>query len=291
MSFITKYKFVILVLVLIPIALGVACYYSVPFFNEAGSSAWLSFWGGYIGSSIMAAVTLYVLDRQLIQNQEENLQNRNNNITENKANRELSEKFRSQEIEIKWFEDLKRVSSSLYSAFNSNDVIVVSDMNPLSDDFHYRVTQLLTRMNEAYFNFQLTVNYNNNVNYSHETVRIQYFVNQYLSLLADMDSLHIYGIILQEGLSNIDSTKEEFDTRFKGFILKHKKTIEFPEIKENRVWDLLIDNRFDNIEYISEVLSILRKRVDNFPMIEIGNSLTDLVQLEYKKITAYNGTK
>lgn len=74
-TFITKYKFIILGLILIPIILGVACYFSVPFFNEAGSSAWLSFWGGYIGSTIMAGVTLYVLDKQLIQNHKENLCN------------------------------------------------------------------------------------------------------------------------------------------------------------------------------------------------------------------------
>lgn len=74
-TFITKYKFIILGLILIPIILGVACYFSVPFFNEAGSSAWLGFWGGYIGSIIMAGVTLYVLDKQLIQNHKENLCN------------------------------------------------------------------------------------------------------------------------------------------------------------------------------------------------------------------------
>lgn len=74
-TFISKYKFIILGLILIPILLGIACYFSVPFFNEAGSSAWLSFWGGYIGSTIMAGVTLYVLDKQLIQNHKENLCN------------------------------------------------------------------------------------------------------------------------------------------------------------------------------------------------------------------------
>ena len=73
--FVTKYKLIVLALILIPIVLGVTCYFSVPFFNVAGSSAWLSFWGGYIGSTIMAGVTLYVLDRQLAQNHKENLCN------------------------------------------------------------------------------------------------------------------------------------------------------------------------------------------------------------------------
>lgn len=74
-TFVTKYKFIIFGLIFIPILLGVACYFSVPFFNEAGSSGWLSFWGGYLGSTIMAGITLYVLDKQLAQNHKENLCN------------------------------------------------------------------------------------------------------------------------------------------------------------------------------------------------------------------------
>lgn len=76
-EYIRKYKAIIITLILIPIVLSVACYYSIPFFNEAGSSAWLSFWGGYIGSTVMAGVTLYVLHAQLEQNHLENQQNRN----------------------------------------------------------------------------------------------------------------------------------------------------------------------------------------------------------------------
>lgn len=75
-DFIKKYKWIIITLILIPVALSIACYFSVPFFNEAGSSAWLSFWGGYIGSTIMAGVTLYVLHAQLKQNHQENEKNR-----------------------------------------------------------------------------------------------------------------------------------------------------------------------------------------------------------------------
>lgn len=76
-GFIKKYKLIIIILILIPVVLSIACYFSVPFFNEAGSSAWLGFWGGYIGSTIMAGVTLYVLHAQLEQNHLENQENRN----------------------------------------------------------------------------------------------------------------------------------------------------------------------------------------------------------------------
>ncbi len=74
-SFFHKYKLVIMTLICIPLLLSVACYFSVPYFNQAGSSAWLSFWGGYLGSVIMAGITLFVLNKQLAQNHKENLCN------------------------------------------------------------------------------------------------------------------------------------------------------------------------------------------------------------------------
>ena len=288
---IKKYWWLICLLISIPLILSVCCYFSLPFFNEAGSAAWLGFWGGYLGSTIMAGVTLYVLDRQLKQNQNENSQNRANNDIQNESNRNLSEKLRLQEIEIKWFEDLKQASSLLYSAFNSNDVVIVSDMAPLSDEFHGEISRLLTRMNQAFFNFHLVVSYHNGITNLHELNIIQRYVNEYLSLLSDMDSLHIYGKVLQKGLEDIDLTKEEFDLRYKEFILNHKKNMEIPEISENRVWDLLINNRFDRIEYINEVLNILRKRIDNFPMINVGDAISKLIKSEYKKIKEYNGAE
>lgn len=57
-TFLRKYKALAITFVTIPLILNVACYFSIPFFNNAGSSAWLSFWGSYLGSTIMAGVTL-----------------------------------------------------------------------------------------------------------------------------------------------------------------------------------------------------------------------------------------
>lgn len=291
--FLRKYKIVIGIFVSIPLLLSVACYFSIPYFNNAGSAAWLGFWGGYLGSAIMAGVTLYVLDKQLSQNHEENDKNRKDNITENKSNRALSSNLRLQEIEIRWFEDLKLACIKLYSAFNNDDVVLVSDLDPLTEQFNEKVSQMLTRMNETYFNFQLVVNYHKNIANKEEVMKIQHYVKEYLSLLSDMNSLFVYGLVLKDGLNNIDLTPEELNSQYRGYILKHKKNMEIPEIKENRIWDLLIDDRFDKIEYLSEVLGILRKRIDHFHMVKVGTSITELVKAEYKKANGIilNGTE
>lgn len=254
----------------------------LPIVGDSGE--WLTFFGSFIGSAIMAGITLYVLQEQLQQNQDENRQNRDDNRTENESNRLQSQKFRLQEIELKWFDDLKQVCSKLYSAFSSNEVVIASDLDPLSDSFHDEVTRLINRMNEAYFNFQLVVNYHNNIVNIAETNNIQHLVEEYLALLSDMQGLHIYGILLKEGLEEIDYSPEELETRFKGFILKHKKEMEFPNISENRVWNLLIDDKFDKLEYLPQILNILRQRIDNFNMLIIGKAITELVKKEYRKV-------
>lgn len=248
------------------------------------SETWLAFFGSFVGSVILAGITLYVLHEQLQQNQDENMRNRVNNRTENESNRLQSQNFRLQEIELKWFDDLKQACSKLYSAFSSNEVIIASDLDPLSDSFRDEVTRLINRMNEAYFNFQLVVNYHKNIINVAETNKIQHLVEEYLALLSDMQGLHIYGTFLKKELEEIDYSPDELEMRFKGFILKHKKEMEFPDISENRVWNLLIDNKYDKLEYIPQILTILRQRIDNFNMLTVGNSITELVKTEYSKI-------
>lgn len=284
-DFFKRYWLIMLLLIICPVAVNyiVIIPNFLPIVGDSGE--WLTFFGSFIGSAIMAGITLYVLQEQLQQNQDENRQNRDDNRTENESNRLQSQKFRLQEIELKWFDDLKQVCSKLYSAFSSNEVVIASDLDPLSDSFHDEVTRLINRMNEAYFNFQLVVNYHNNIVNIAETNNIQHLVEEYLALLSDMQGLHIYGILLKEGLEEIDYSPEELETRFKGFILKHKKEMEFPNISENRVWNLLIDDKFDKLEYLPQILNILRKRIDNFNMLSVGTTITELVKTEYRKVT------
>lgn len=255
-----------------------------------GSETWLAFFGSFIGSVILAGITLYVLHEQLQQNQDENRRNRVNNRTENESNRLQSQKFRLQEIELKWFDDLKQACSKLYSAFSSNEVIIASDLDPLSDNFHDEVTRLINRMNEAYFNFQLVVSYHKNIESPSvivnktRTGRIDHLVEEYLALLCDMQGLHIYGILLKEGLEDIDYSTDELNKRFKDFIHRRREEMKFPDISENRVWNLLTDDKFDKLEYIPQILNILRKRIDNFNMLSVGKAITELVKNEYRKV-------
>lgn len=283
-DFLKRYWLLVLLLTISPVAVNyiVLTPNFLPIVGD--SETWLAFFGSFIGSAILAGITLYVLQEQLKQNQDENRQNRDDNRTENESNRLQSQKFRLQEIELKWFDDLKLACSKLYSAFNSNEIVIASDLDLLSDSFHDEITRLINRMNEAYFNFQLVVNYHKNIVNISETSKLQHLVEEYQALLGDMQGLHIYGIHLKKGLEEIDYSPEELETRFKGFILKQKKEMEFPDISENRVWNLLIDDKFDKLEYLPQILDILRQRIETFDMLIVGEVITELVKKEYRKV-------
>ncbi len=149
-NFLKKYKKVSIALICIPILLSAACYFSVPYFNQAGSSAWLSFWGGYLGSVIMAGVTLHVLEQQLSQNHNVNVQNRNNNKVENKSNRELQLNILLFQQEQQWLDKFRQVAVNYLEIYSYNDLVDVSNI-ARKDPYKafYMVKDLFSRAGKA----------------------------------------------------------------------------------------------------------------------------------------------
>lgn len=280
LMYLRKYKGVVLALVCIPLLLNVACYFSLPFFNQVGSAAWLSFWGGYLGSAIMACVTLYVLQKQLKQNHNENESNRNHAQT-----------MHEQEVRERWFNDLKQACAKLVVAFDYNDIIKVRDLDPMSECFRESATRLLARMNESAFNFEVTFKYYNKESKDSDFERLIQFSNEYLALLSDMHSLSVYGECLKEKLDNIDLTLDEVNCALADFIDSHKKNMEVSEIKDSRVWDLLLAEQYYSLECVQEVLRVMMKRTDNFKMKEIRDTITSLLRTEYNKINPKDDTE
>lgn len=271
LMYLRKYKGVVLALVCIPLLLNVACYFSLPFFNQVGSAAWLSFWGGYLGSAIMACVTLYVLQKQLKQNHNENESNRNHAQT-----------MHEQEVRERWFNDLKQACAKLAVAFDYNDIIKVRDLDPMSECFGERVMQLLARMTESAFNFEITFKYFKGTSENDKYKALVHCANEYMAIVSDMQALSVYGNLLKEKL-DAGLTSNEIKNKFKHFIESHKRDLKNLDVK-NRVWDLLLTTQYDKLECIQEVLYLMMMRTNKFKMDEIRDAIVSLLRTEYSKI-------
>lgn len=276
--FLRKYGGVLFAFVSIPLLLNVACCFSLPFFNQVGSAAWLSFWGGYLGSAIMACVTLHVLRKQLSQNHDENENNRNHAQT-----------MHEQEVQERWFNDLKQACVKLAVAFDHNDIIKARDLDPISECFGERTTQLLARMTDSVSNFEITFRYFKGTSEDNNYRVLVRCANEYMALVSDMQALSVYGQLLKEEL-DADLTPDEIKNKFRPFIENHKRDLKGSDVK-NRVWDLLLTTQYDKLECVQEVLRLMMKRTDNFKMDVIRDTITSLLRTEYKKINPKDDTE
>lgn len=180
-EYLQKYKAIFVILITIPILLSVACYFSLPFFNEAGSSAWLGFWGGYLGSAIMAGVTLYVLDKQLSQNHKENLCNAVLQIATLTNNEEKGQvdKLADALVEFQSSFDYLMINQvaerMLKGQYLATDVVILNNLIRDVDSKGFRVDVLLKPFPQSEFIKEYNLKYNG-------------LYNEYGLLIADLIS-------------------------------------------------------------------------------------------------------
>lgn len=212
-NFLKKYKKVSIALICIPILLSAACYFSVPYFNQAGSSAWLSFWGGYLGSVIMAGITLYVLEQQLSQNHNENSQNRNNNKNENISNRELQLKILTFQQEQLWLDKFRQSAGHYLEIYSYNDLVEVSNI-ARKDPYKafFMVKDLFSRAGKA--DLELAFIQRNSELFSKidiDKTKLFIFYNDVLGDIQSLLTIRINdeNITLSEGLHTLSNITED----------------------------------------------------------------------------------
>lgn len=209
-GFLKKYKLIIIILILIPVVLSIACYFSVPFFNEAGSSAWLGFWGGYIGSTIMAGVTLYVLHTQLTQNHQENEENRHIQINTIKY-----------QTKIAWINQLRKVIT--YSQENltfSVQYIYEPRMAADKNSINQVTMELFENANKVKREF-VTVLYGCGEYEDAFITFLDSFCKRYLCYLFDLEFLYCIEVSTTPNL--LKKRVAEYQKREHTFIRKNKR--------------------------------------------------------------------
>lgn len=156
-----KYWWVALVVLLMPIALNFILL--MPSFTAivGDEIAWLSFWGGYLGAIISTATVFIILYIQRKDNESENEKNRVDNEVQNKQNRVENEKLNRANRQLQlnimkyhqrshWLDEFRNASLAYCSAFNHNDLVMISNIMWLKpNDAFERIKLLFDRVTAA----------------------------------------------------------------------------------------------------------------------------------------------
>ncbi|MBR6656283.1 MAG: hypothetical protein IKL20_06760 [Alistipes sp.] len=134
-----KYWWIALVILLMPIALNFILL--TPSFTAivGDEIAWLSFWGGYLGAIISTTAAFIILYIQRKDNESENEKNRADNETQNKQNRVENKKLNRANRQLQlnimkyhqqshWLDEFRNASLAYCSAFNHNDLVMISNI-------------------------------------------------------------------------------------------------------------------------------------------------------------------
>ncbi|MDE6722064.1 MAG: hypothetical protein K2J84_07955 [Bacteroidaceae bacterium] len=123
-----KYWWVVAIVIGMPIMVNVILLIPA-FLPVVGENThWLTFFGGYIGCLISTFVALFVLYRQLKQNQEENEKNRVANEEANEKNRKLQIKVLEYQQQMQWLHSFREASAQYVQIYNANDLIAIANV-------------------------------------------------------------------------------------------------------------------------------------------------------------------
>ena len=142
MEWIKKFWWIVLIVILVlPIGINYILLRTTPFsIPIVGSETdWLSFWGGYLGAIISAAVAFIILyiqrkddesqnEKNRVDNEVQNEKNRSKNEKQNKANRQLQLNIMKYQQQSHWLDNFTDASLEYCSTLNCNDLILISNI-------------------------------------------------------------------------------------------------------------------------------------------------------------------
>ena len=124
MEWMKKYSWLFLVILILPFCINYRLLRPTPFSMPivGKDTDWLSFWGGYLGAVISAAVAFIILYIQRKDNEQQIKDAQTDNDAQNKANRNLQINMLKYQQEQARFNNFIAVSSKLIASINPMDV-------------------------------------------------------------------------------------------------------------------------------------------------------------------------
>lgn len=270
MSFLRKYRWILLLLLVAPVAFNyiIAC----PLIESviADDSAWLSFFGSFYGSVIMVGVTLYVLEKQSSDNHKENLstQEKNNRLFE-------------YQIKVQWLDKLRAATAKLYTSFYLNDLSAVADdiLNKKDPtDIRQSLKHLIGEKNVASFNLGVLFPKELDATEISLLSKINQLNDEHSALLEDLDWF-VHDVAFHNG--SFEMNKKMYTSKT---IEYRTEKINGYETQSKRIWEIIESYKYNIFDNHREIIKDRMQCTELFSFVNLQKAICNLIDYEENKI-------
>lgn len=270
-----KYWWVILLIISAPILINYLILKPAIFKFIGKDTDWLNFWGAYIGTILSSFIAFYVLHKQLIQNQ-----------NENENNRKLQINILNYQQKNQWLTELKVKLAEYYKSFSFNDI------NAIADRILTKETNVIIQIKETRASLKQIIDsfniadFSKGIMFSNELTKeeskfiakLKSYSGEFCALLEDIDwyMFEVYG-----HTGGDDMLKDMYVEETKSYQQEEHTHIS----QSRRIWDIIIEYDYKITSKNKEIISTrMKEAMLNIKADDIQKTIVALIDFEQETI-------
>lgn len=270
-----KYWWVILLIISAPILINYLILKPAIFKFIGKDTDWLNFWGAYIGTILSSFIAFYVLHKQLIQNQ-----------NENENNRKLQINILNYQQKSQWLTELKVKLAEYYKSFSFNDI------NAIADRILTKETNVIIQIKETRASLKQIIDsfniadFSKGIMFSNELTKeeskfiakLKSYSGEFYALLEDIDwyMFEVYG-----HTGGDDMLKDMYVEETKSYQQEEHTHIS----QSRRIWDIIIEYDYKITSKNKEIISTrMKEAMLNIKADDIQKTIVALIDFEQETI-------
>lgn len=270
-----KYWWIILLIISAPILINYLILKPAIFKFIGKDTDWLNFWGAYIGTILSSFIAFYVLHKQLIQNQ-----------NENENNRKLQINILNYQQKSQWLTELKVKLAEYYKSFSFNDI------NAIADRILTKETNVIIQIKETRASLKQIIDsfniadFSKGIMFSNELTKeeskfiakLKSYSGEFCALLEDIDwyMFEVYG-----HTGGDDMLKDMYVEETKSYQQEEHTHIS----QSRRIWDIIIEYDYKITSKNKEIISTrMKEAMLNIKADDIQKTIVALIDFEQETI-------
>ena len=270
-----KYWWVILLIISAPILINYLILKPAIFKFIGKDTDWLNFLGAYIGTILSSFIAFYVLHKQLIQNQ-----------NENENNRKLQINILNYQQKSQWLTELKVKLAEYYKSFSFNDI------NAIADRILTKETNVIIQIKETRASLKQIIDsfniadFSKGIMFSNELTKeeskfiakLKSYSGEFCALLEDIDwyMFEVYG-----HTGGDDMLKDMYVEETKSYQQEEHTHIS----QSRRIWDIIIEYDYKITSKNKEIISTrMKEAMLNIKADDIQKTIVALIDFEQETI-------